>query len=375
MTAKAARIGTFDFDLVRGQATWSKEFRELLGLPQDAAPDKEVFFERLHPEDREHTQKTVARSLQRGGDWEMEYRVVWPDGSVHWVMDRARSLTDERGKVIRVLGLLVDVTELRRAQIEAAEQKRAAQLQRMETLVATGRMAAGIAHEINNPLQGIVAQMRLLSDDLPEAMRDSRRIKLIQASVKRISDVVANLLNIHRPPREGENSCSAATVIAGVAELIGAMSASHGVRMDRSVRPADVTVPMSANALTQALLNLCLNSLDAMPTGGILRVEALRGKKDVLVRVSDTGGGIAPENRSKLFSPFFTTKGPKGTGLGLSVTHSLVESAGGTIEALARKGGGTMFVIQFPSPPPAKPRRRTRRERGPEGRPGRRTPP
>ena len=356
MTAKAARIGTFDFDVATGKLTWSDELREILGLAPDTAPDVAAFFNCIHPEDREHAQKSVAHSFERPGGWEMEYRIVRPDGSIHWVMDRARGIADGNGKVGRILGLIADVTELRHAQTEAAEQKQAAQYQQMETLVATGRMAAGIAHEINNPLQGIVAQMRLLADDLPPDFRGSKRIELIHASVKRISEVVANLLNIHRPPRDGETTCSAATVINSLTELVGAMAASRGVRIESVVRPEDVTVPMPPNALTQALLNLCLNAVDAMPAGGVLRVEALGGKKEIVIRVSDTGFGIPPENRSKLFSPFFTTKGPKGTGLGLSVTHSLVTSAGGTIHALARKGGGTIFVIQFDSADPPKSR-------------------
>lgn len=361
MTAKAARIGTFDLDVATGKLTWSEGFREILGLAPDAAPDVKVFFNCVHPEDREHARVCIAHSLERPGDWEMEYRVVRPDGSIHWVMDRASGLAGGDGKVSRILGLIADVTELRQAQTEAAEQKQAAQYQQMETLVATGRMAAGIAHEINNPLQGIVAQMRLLADDLPADLRGSKRIELIHASVKRISEVVANLLNIHRPPREGETTCLAAAVISSLTELVGAMAASRGVRIESAVRPGDITIPMPPNALTQALLNLCLNAVDAMPAGGVLRVEALGGKKEVLVRVSDTGFGIPPENRSKLFSPFFTTKGPKGTGLGLSVTHSLVTSAGGTIHALARKGGGTTFVIQFEAADAPKPRAAARK--------------
>jgi PAS domain S-box-containing protein len=354
LTARAAHIGAFDFDVAAGRLEWSREFRDLLGLPPETPADIATFYGRVHPDDLERVQHSVARSFGHPGDSELEYRVVWPDGSVHWIMGRASALAGPDGKVVRVLGVLADVTELRHAQLEAAEQKQAVQYQQMETLVATGRMAAGVAHEINNPLQGIVAQLRLLADELPPDLRDSKRLRLIHSSVKRISDVVASLLNIHRPPREGETACPAAAVIGSVTELIGAMAASRGVRIETALRPKDLVLPMSPNALTQVLLNLCLNGIDAMPAGGLLRIEALRGGKDILLRVSDTGGGILPENRSKLFSPFFTTKGPRGTGLGLSVTHSLVTAAGGTIDAVHRKGGGAIFVVQFSAGKPAK---------------------
>jgi two-component system NtrC family sensor kinase len=125
------------------------------------------------------------------------------------------------------------------------------------------------------------------------------------------------------------------------------MAANQRIRLEVFVGPPEMTIPMSANALTQVLLNLMLNAIDAMPKGGVIRIEARQTRQEVLVSVSDTGVGIPSEHRTRLFSPFFTTKGPKGTGLGLSVTHSLVTSAGGTIAVNDHEGGGTTFVIRF----------------------------
>jgi two-component system cell cycle sensor histidine kinase/response regulator CckA len=247
----------------------------------------------------------------------------------------------------RYIVSLSDVTDLRRAQQEAIEQRQAAQLQRMESLAVTGRLAAGVAHEINNPLQGIVSQLTLLAGELPEPLRQGRRIELIQDGIDRIAGIVRNLLQLHRPAPVGEESCAVSSVIPGLADMISAMTANQHIRLEVSVSPPEMTVPVSASALMQVLLNLVLNAIDAMPQGGILRIEAKRTAEAVVVGVSDTGVGIPPEHRTQLFSPFFTTKGPKGTGLGLSVTYSLVTSAGGTITVNDQKGGGTTFAIRF----------------------------
>ncbi len=350
LITRATRTGTWHWDLRRNEHTWSDELKALVGLPADTPPDPRRLLELIHPEDRDRVARLMAPPSEPAADAETEFRLLTPDG-VRRLLARGSTLAGRDGRPARNVGVIVDVTELRRAQHEASEQKQAAELQRMETLAATGRMAAGIAHEINNPLQGIVAQMRLLSDELPPVLRDGRRVQLIQASVRRISEVVANLLNIHRPLRPGADSCAASGVVAAVIELIGAMAAAQGIAIQSALRPRNLVLPVSSNALTQILLNLSLNAVDAMPEGGVLRIEAARDRREVLLRVSDTGSGISPEDRQKIFSPFFTTKGPKGTGLGLAVTHSLVAAAGGVIETAPREGGGTLFLIRFPRPP------------------------
>jgi len=113
--------------------------------------------------------------------------------------------------------------------------------------------------------------------------------------------------------------------------------------------PPDATVPLSADRLTQVLLNLVLNALDATPAGGAIQIGLTQTLKETLLEVSDTGSGIPVEHRAQIFSPFFTTKGPAGTGLGLPVTHALVTEAGGTIDFADRAGGGSTFLIRFPN--------------------------
>ncbi len=353
LSARAARIGAFDLDLATGQAAGSKEFCEILGLPEDAPADVALLLQRVHPEDLDRTRYELQRAMAHPGDSELEYRVLGRDGSVRCLLMRASASAAPEGTVTRMLGVLMDITDLRRAQREALEQRQAAQLQRMESLATTGRLAAGVAHEINNPLQGISAQLRLLRDDLPAEFRENRRLRLIHDGLGRIAHIVHSLLQLHRAPQGVRETCCVADVVGSVAELIAPMALSARVRVETDIRPPDLACPLSAVALTQVLLNLALNGIDAMPGGGVLRLQAHLEDGATVLHITDSGIGIPPGHQARLFSPFFTTKGPKGTGLGLSVTHSLVTSAGGTLDLVQREGKGAAFMIRFASLPRA----------------------
>jgi PAS domain S-box-containing protein len=312
--------------------------------------DKKELLTRLEPSTDEMRNTAIrAVSALAAGDelFEAETSILTLTGEKRNLLLRVSAAPGAEKSLARYIVSLSDVTDLRKAQQEAIEQRQAAQLQRMESLAVTGRLAAGVAHEINNPLQGIVAQLTLLAGDLPEPLRQGRRVEMIHAGIDRIAGIVRNLLQLHRPPPAGNESCAVSSVIPGLADLISSMATSQRIRLEVSVSPPEMTFPMSANALMQVLLNLMLNAVDAMPKGGVIRVEARQTREAALVTVSDTGMGIPLENRTRLFSPFFTTKGPKGTGLGLSVSHSLVTSAGGTISVNDRQGGGTTFGIRF----------------------------
>ena len=306
----------------------------------------------LCDETRKYFRTSVALLAGGGTTLEGETALRTLTGEKREVWMSASFTPGRAGFSPRAVIATADFTELRAAERELVRQREAVQLQRMETLAATGRLAAGVAHEINNPLQGIVAQLELLALELPADLRKSRRIELINGAILKIANIVSNLLRLHRPPQEAEKSCSASSVIGNVTELISPQAASRRIKVEVAVKPPEATIPLSANALTQVLLNLLLNAVDAMPAGGVIRIEASQTAEETLLLVSDTGTGIPPEHRNGLFSPFFTTKGPAGTGLGLSVTHALVTAAGGTIDAADRKGGGATFFIRFPASRP-----------------------
>jgi signal transduction histidine kinase len=247
-----------------------------------------------------------------------------------------------------VLICVTDLTELRTAQAEADERKRQAVLQREESLAVTGRLAAGIAHEINNPLQSIMTQLELLVDEIPPEARHGKRLNAVTNSIRQIAQITKGLLDLQRSTETQAQQCNFLTIATDVSNLVSASLQQSNVTIEISAPDPALTVPLSGRNLIQILLNLALNAGDAMPQGGVVRVEAHRDAEELRISVSDQGTGISPEDQARIFHPFYTTKGPKGTGLGLSITHSLIKAGGGAIDVESELGVGTAFHIRFP---------------------------
>ncbi len=253
---------------------------------------------------------------------------------------RAVAMAGHERTLDRVLISLVDLTDLRRAEQEAA-------LSRLEALSATGRLAAGVAHEINNPLQGMKGQIRLLRDDLPLGTA-GRRLDALNGEVDKVARIVKGLLDLHREGASEDGACDACEVVGGLVELVSSEMAKSSVRIETALPATPLRVRMGANQLTQTLLNLLLNAQDALPQGGVVRIVAEGRDGWARLSVSDDGVGIRPEDRARIFIPFFTTKGPRGTGLGLSVSESLVRAAGGRMDFTSEPGKGTTFQVELP---------------------------
>jgi PAS domain S-box-containing protein len=255
---------------------------------------------------------------------------------------RATVMAGHERTLDRVLVSLTDLTDTRRAQQEVA-------LSRIEALSATGRLAAGVAHEINNPLQGMKAQVRLLRDEPPGSPAATRRLDSLNGEIDKIARIVRGLLDLHRHGAQKDGICDAKAVIAGLTELVASEMAKSGVRVETALPEGPLWVRMEANGLTQTLLNLILNAQDAMPKGGAVRIDAVRSDGAARIAVTDQGVGITPEDGARIFTPFFTTKGPRGTGLGLSVSESIVRAAGGRITFTSDIGRGATFEIILPA--------------------------
>ncbi len=244
---------------------------------------------------------------------------------------------------------LADVFNRMMDELEAArerEELQRAQLAHTEKMAAVGTLAAGVAHEVNNPLAGVLASienMRASPDD--EEMRD-RYLQLIADGLKRIERTVANLLNFARPREIRLEPTSVNHNLRHVVELVGYQlrAANVDVKFDLDDDPA--IVEADHFQMEQLFLNLVLNALDAMRGGGTLALRTrVRGGK-VIAEVRDTGHGIEPEIRDRIFDPFFTTRDVgEGTGLGLAVSGSIVAAHGGHIEIESTVGKGTTFRV------------------------------
>lgn len=218
----------------------------------------------------------------------------------------------------------------------------------IELAGATARLASGVAHEINNPLQGIKAQLRLISDDEALTPTGRRRLELISQEVNRIAAIVQRLLKLHQTPPPAAVQSRLTDVLGDLAPLLRLHIEQRSVDLSTDVESPDMCIPMSPADLRQVLLDLAMNALDAMPEGGCLCIEGARVNGDVVVRVRDNGLGIKQEDLKNVMLPFFTTKGPKAAGLGLPVACSTVRACGGRLDLTSSPGTGTTVSLLFP---------------------------
>jgi two-component system, NtrC family, sensor kinase len=229
-------------------------------------------------------------------------------------------------------------------------QRANAQLMQSEKLSAVGELAASIAHEVKNPMVGIVgfAQLGLESTDLKE-LREY--FTLIEQDAYRANEILQNLLEFSRPPEVELTPLSMNEVVTGSLQLCRHQLAMSGVKIDTVLGEALPQVKANSNQLRQVLLNLLLNAGQAMETSATKRITVATARTDhgLDVRIADTGPGMSDDVQSRLFRPFFTTKRRgDGTGLGLSVSRSIVEAHGGTIRVESQPGRGATFIITLP---------------------------
>ncbi len=229
------------------------------------------------------------------------------------------------------------------------ETVRQTQLAHTEKMAAVGTLAAGVAHEVNNPLGGVLTCLEnMRSDPANEEMR-SRYLALIQSGVERIQRTVANLLDFSRQRPLHLEPISINQSLHHVVDLAAYQLRKGGVEVRLALDPDDPRVMADRSQMEQLFLNLMLNALQAMPDGGTLTVHTNVCDGQTLAEIRDTGHGIAPEIRDRIFDPFFTTRGVGGgTGLGLAVSDSIVAAHGGRIEVSSEVGAGATFRVWLP---------------------------
>jgi len=228
------------------------------------------------------------------------------------------------------------------------------QLSQAEKMSSIGLLAAGVAHEVNTPLAVISSYAQMLLKQVNGDEKLSSLLDKITRQTFRASEIVNNLLNFSRTSGTEFSQININKIISDTLALLEHQFKTSRIKVERDLYQDLPTIHGNAGKLQQVFLNLFLNAKDAMAgTGGTLRVETANGS-GVMVSVSDTGTGIAPENIQKIYDPFFTTKlashegQPRGTGLGLSVTYGIIQEHAGKIRVESRPGHGTTFHLEFP---------------------------
>jgi len=254
----------------------------------------------------------------------------------------------------RVVGLKNEFGELAEAfnEMAASLKEQMVRMQRTEQLAVVGELAAGLAHEIKNPLAGIKVAMEVLADEVHLSEEDRDVLKKVGKEVTRVEILMKSFLSFAKPPKPRLERVDINYLMQTTLALHGTLD-SPTLREGRGIEvveqlgsvPETMADPMQ---LQQVFLNLLLNAVDAMPDGGTLTVKtALDGDSGIVIEVADTGKGIAPDHAVKIFQPFYTTKA-KGTGLGLPICRQLIDQHGGAIRVRENPGGGTRFLIALP---------------------------
>jgi len=222
------------------------------------------------------------------------------------------------------------------------------QLVQTEKLAATGRLAASLAHEINNPLQAIHNSLQLMLSFQLEAAEQQEYLKIADEEIERLMHLVASILEFARPPQREMRAANLNDVAERVLALAGKYLQHRRVAIKRALSPDLPPIVVAPDELEQVFINLVLNAVDAMPAGGTLQVASWQAEDSRLaVAFSDTGHGIPPEDLKRVFEPFFSTR-EDGTGLGLTVSHNVIERHGGEIAVESSVGQGTTFTVWLP---------------------------
>jgi PAS domain S-box-containing protein len=356
----AAGLGTFHATPY-GQLDWSERCCEIFGIGAGSIPDFEAFLALVHPDDRELVRAGAGSWVDPAGNgrYQQQYRTVRPDGTVRWVSAHGMCRFGEVDGVrrpVKLVGTLVDVTEVKAVQ---------AQLMQSDRLASVGMVAAGVAHEINNPLAYLSAALDYLGEHRDELGAPALREEVLRALAEardgadRVRHVVRDLRTFSGLREERRTRLELAPILEAAIHL-AANQLRYRARVVRDFRPAPAVMADEAR-LGQVVLNLLINAAQAIPEGNAdaneIRVSTATDESGrAVVEVHDTGAGIPPEIADRIFDPFFTTK-PHGvgTGLGLSICRNIVLALGGEIGVESSRGGGTTLRVTLPAAPAAQP--------------------
>ena len=330
--------------------TWNRH-REVgdQGIPRELAIGRDVFdVLAKYPEGR--LREEFERAFRTGKIERIEQQTADDDGSTrHWMVSKVPMRDEQNGNVTHVITVGEDVT----VRVEAVRA-----ISRAEKLAAVGRLAAGVVHEINNPLATIAACAEALEQRIDEgafAASDSAEdlaeyLGLIKNEAFRCKAITTDLLDFSRVRASDRTPVDLGEIVRSAANLISHQK--RGANITQRIKIESDLPPVSADGgqLQQAVIALATNAVDAMPEGGQLTFRAFSKGGRLVVDVEDTGIGISQENMPKIFEPFFTTKDVgKGTGLGLSVCYGIISEHGGRISVRSNVGKGTTFSIFLPA--------------------------
>jgi PAS domain S-box-containing protein len=393
----AARVGTWDLDVPSGRVTWSPQYYALHGLDPDVhAPSQRFWAESIHPDDRARVTSVVAGAgAGIDGRYEIEYRIVRPDGTTRWVLGRGEVVLGADGRPVRMLGANLDVTDRKlaeaererllaaseaaradaeRARQEAEEARATAERERaaaVDASLAKSQFLATMSHELRTPLNAIAGHVQLMELEIHGPVTEAQRGALarVQRAQRHLLALINDVLNFAKLEAGKVEYALCAVALADeaaeVAALVEAQAVAKGLAFDVRLAPGGGHVWADPDKLRQVLLNLLSNAIKFTDAGGRVTLavdDADAGGAAARVRVGDTGRGIPADQLDAVFEPFVQVRSPlrsgyaqaaEGTGLGLAISRDLARGMGGDLSAESVPGAGSTFTLTLrPAPDP-----------------------
>ena len=363
LAVEAGAMGIWDWDLRSGHVHWTDQLGRLFGLkPGEFDGRNESFYRRVHPEDHAGLEASIAAARDRRIPHQHEFRVVWPDGTIHWLSERGLFFYEAAGQPVRMMGIVIDVTERRKLEDLLR------QAQKME---AVGQLAGGVAHDYNNILTSTLMHLELLLHDsnLPPHVQSS--LHELEDETKRAVSLTRQLLMFSRRQIIQVKPVDLNEVLRNLLKMLRRVLGEQ-VNLEFRNPVRQLWIEADTGMVEQVVMNLCVNSRDAMmPAGGPLTIDTqlvefgpdaalvnpnARAGRFVCLAVTDAGCGMDAAVMERLFEPFFTTKEEgKGTGLGLATVYAIAKRHLGWVEVSSQVGMGTTFRVYFPEFAPAAP--------------------
>lgn len=352
---RIGNMGSWERDLNKGELIWSDQVYRIFGVDPDAFEvTYDSFVACVHPDDVAAYRRAAGLGHAGEAPFDFEHRIMRPDGEIRIVREAAEYLRDTDGGVLKVIGIVQDVTEIRRLEDRVREG---------ETLRAIGLLAGGIAHEFNNMCQVIRGNVELLADSLTDDVANRRRLGAMERTVERSSELTDRLLAFSRRRTLRPERVGIGGLVGDVNDLLG-QTLGVGFEFVTDIVADAWPVEVDPGELQNAIVNLVVNARDAMPDGGriVLRCRnvtlaeadlppesGLSAGDFLRISIHDTGTGMLADVQAKAFEPFFTTKpAGMGTGLGLSMVYGFAKQSGGFAEIESAVGSATAVSIVLP---------------------------
>ena len=349
LAAESAKLALWTINFLRHESWMNDEGRELFGFAPEESLCREGFLERVHPEDRGAVDAAIERARAGSQTFEVEYRLLRPDGETRWLISRGRYLRNDRGQLSELMGVAMDVTAQVKSNLELRLQRE--EMARLSRVALMGELTASLAHELNQPLTAIAsnaaAGKRFLARGTPDTQMFEELLDDVFKDARRAGNVIHG---IHHLVRKGDGSkrqvLQLNEVLREVLRLLHSDLLGRACTVEMDLASDLPSIQADPIHLQQVLLNLIMNSLEAMqqtpPTERRILISTSAENGFVHASVRDYGAGLPKDDPDQIFSHFFSTKS-EGMGMGLTIARSIVEAHGGELGAENFENGARFF--------------------------------